>query len=279
MFFEKPRLVAVMGALLGIAILSSAEAAFVAVGTYDEQISQPNAVDSDAGSFSGSGTQLTVTGSGDFDDDVAAAFSQGLGGVIDFDSGSLTDGTTIDVTYAAGSKNLQVTRTDGNYALSVTAADGTNQQQGTAISGTEVLAGFGYTGYELSLAVGPITDVGSGATLDEKVVELGFTILSRDRGGYPTDVTATANYSGGGQGLIGPETIDQANGMDDTFFGFRAPSGQYITSVDLTSTTGFLHMDDLAFITVPEPCALTLVNSGCLGLLLWRRFSRRRRCC
>jgi hypothetical protein len=99
------------------------------------------------------------------------------------------------------------------------------------------------------------------------VSAFGLTILSENTfapGGLGT-VTGTASFSGGGM-ANSSRVISEGSGLGDTFFGFSAPAGEWITSVSFSTSQQFnIPMDDIAFVTaVPEPgvTALVLLASG-----------------
>lgn len=90
--------------------------------------------------------------------------------------------------------------------------------------------------------------------------------------GTATDgYNATANFSGGGS------AVGTSVGNDgQTFIGFVAPSGESISSVSFTKTSGlsgFGGGDDIAFATtaVPEPSSSLLLSIAGLGVMLRRR--------
>lgn len=260
-----------------------AQAAFIAVGTYDENSTQTNTVDTDA-TADGNTNQV---GSATFTTDVAAAFSNGTGGVADFDSGTLTNpdendsSTNMDITFDSGSKSLRLTRSDGgmyNGPGDLTGGTGT-----TPISGSDgiLLAGSkkGATGDDITDFIFDIGDIsGANAHPNEKIVSFALTLLSRDNSSftYPISITGLADLSGGGSVSVNTQ-MSQSDGSDDTFFGFTAPAGQWITRVEIEMPDGvFTQIDDLGFTTtiIPEPASVLLLALG--GLALLRRRPRRR---
>ncbi|MCA9103339.1 MAG: hypothetical protein KDA63_19425, partial [Planctomycetales bacterium] len=93
-----------MGAMLGL-LPCGVSADFNTTGVYDENSYQTNAVDTSATYDAADQVSLST-----FTDWVATAFQFNRGGVIDFDSGSLTDINTIDAIYGVNGKGtLRIT--------------------------------------------------------------------------------------------------------------------------------------------------------------------------
>jgi hypothetical protein len=119
-----------------------------------------------------------------------------------------------------------------------------------------------------------VLDAVSAAFRPEKVTKFGFTIIDSLFNGISNTVNATAYFSGGGSEAI-THTIPLAGNTADTFFGFAAPPGQFITEITLTGTNNTAG-EDFAFITavVPEPGAGVLAMSALASLVgahHWRR--------
>lgn len=71
---------------------------------------------------------------------------------------------------------------------------------------------------------------------------------------------------------VATATGSGATSTPDTFFGFQAPTGKSISGLTIRPAGGnFLPIDDLAFITVPEPSSALLGVIGALTLLRRRR--------
>jgi hypothetical protein len=238
---------------------------FSVTGTYDST-AQANAVETDA---TGNLTPFSAA--------VSAAFTAGTGGVITFDGATYSADTVLTFNYASGTKALNITSAPNQSVVTVT---GTGTV--TPISGSNVLTRPDLTTADTTFTIGSIT----GGAADERVVSFGFTILSRTS--YPAggrDFTVTANYSDGSNSGGFTSNIGNTKGGDDTFWGFTAPTGLYITSVvvDAVSngtTTAFQPVfDDIAFITaiVPEPGSGFLVGAGALVWLGSRRRGLRSR--
>jgi hypothetical protein len=231
------------------------------VGVYDSP-NNSNTVDRTA-----SGNVATFTA------DVATAFGAGLGGVINFDGQNFNGLDDISARFGIGfSKTLTID----------TSAPFNNQSSSNirAISGTEnvgtgqfLLAASGSQFY--TFTIGEIV----GGAEGEGVTQLGFTVLTRNGGGTPS-ISALATFSDGSTfssqafGFTVTTTPEQ-----DTFYGFTAPAGTTIRSVQLNyGADGDLRrgIDDLAFITsvIPEPTTSLLAFFSLVGLLGFRRAPR-----
>lgn len=255
-----------LSTLVLLAALPGAEAAtFTTVGVYDST-TQTNAVDTNA-----SGNLLTSTLTNDvlgFSTAVANAFSLGFGGVVNFDlpngadTSVTSDAAGIIASYASGAKSL----TFSTSVLAGTTASSTFNYATftslTPISGSRgaIPSVTGATEFTLGI---------SGAEL---VQTLGFTLLSR--GAQPVTVSWFLNGSSTPI-LSDTEAMGAGSGVDDTFFSYTAPTGSAITAVRVTfdgTVADRRHaIDDLGFITVPEPGVSALLLGSAVGLALRRR--------
>lgn len=205
------------------------------VGVYDENVVAPNTVD-----FVASGSGMTNT---QFATAVATAFAQNRGGVI--------DGTWLSGVYEYGvsqNRQLRVDQVENLWGIGLPGG-------GRAISEVGAFATTGSISNEPSsyrrttLGFSPF-----GSTpATERVVQFGVTVLSltgRDYGN--AFVTVTLNSGGT---MTASRRVNEANGQGDTFYGFAAPTGDYITRVTIgydgavTSPDFRLWFDDLGFIT------------------------------
>jgi hypothetical protein len=195
---------------------------------------------------------------------VLAASGAGFGGVIHFDLPANQAGSTLEATYAGGTKTLNILNNPGFNIQTTTSA--------TVLSGRALLLTATDTGDDnATLTFGSITN---GLAL-EAVTQVGFTVLSRNSTGYPQDITITAFFSDGSNSAV-TSNIISGLGTDDTYFGFTAPTGFAITSILFNPTgdalDGRLVIDDFGFITsvVPEP-STAMLGCGALLVMMVRR--------
>ena len=248
----------IAGAALALSFSTSAFAVVVATnGNYD-----PIGGTGDADSSATASPNDIAT----FKTDVLAAFNAGFGGVIHFDLGADTPGSTLEATY--GSKTLNISTNPGFNVQAISS--------GTALSGRALLLVTNAASADdgSTLTIGSIT----GGAANEAVTQLAFTMLSRLATGYPLDLTVTAFFSDGSSS-VATSNIGNVAGTDDTFFAFTAPANHSITSIVLNPTNDASDarpvIDDLAFITsiIPEPSSAMLLG-GTLGFMA---FFRRRK--
>jgi len=241
--------------------LSQAVVVLNTVGVYDST-NNANAVDRvAAGSIS-----LTT-----FTTDVATAFSNNLGGVIDFNTGSINTQTGIDAKYGTGlGKTLSIS-TSSNYNIQTS-------NNIRAISDTQSITGhflLDSTATQFStFTVGSITN----GSVGEVVTQFGFTILARNGGGTPTIVvTATfSNATTASASAAFTVTSTIPSTTEDSFYGFTAPAGKSISSVQVNyGAAGDLRrgIDDIAFVTsvIPEPSTFLMGLGGVSLLFIFRR--------
>ncbi|MCC6679434.1 MAG: hypothetical protein IT445_00880 [Phycisphaeraceae bacterium] len=240
---------------------TSVSAYYVTTGTYD---ADPNLNDVDtSATFDGPNTMSLAT----FTSLVAIAYNGNYGGVIDFDNGSLTDGNTIDARYGISQAN-NITITDaagtGNFTAPTTSPS-------TAISGSNANSALGRTTNNHAFSGNSFYFTFNPA---DQVVAVGATILSNlvIFGSGVGNVGGIARYNDSTSSGYTYSNVGNGNGADDTFWGFKAPAGKYITRFELSITNDvYVGLDDLGFILIPEPASLLLL-SALAPALLSRRY-------
>lgn len=240
--------------VLASSVTSNAALVFNTTGIYDETVNT-NVVDRAAGS-----NPSDLTSYNSFKSFIASEFAAGRGGVINFDSWVLSDGTTdtstnfktIDARYGPGlSSSLIITRigNTGNFTL----RSDQYETIGTPISGNTALRSNTYDHkYTFSTAL----------------THIAYTVLSRNAS---RSITATVTYSDETTDVL-TSTIATGTTANDTFFQFTAPEGKSIISLYTTATgNGYFDIDDMAFVVVPEPSVIALGILGTLPLFRRRR--------
>lgn len=238
-----------------------ADAALVMTAVQDyDSTNNSNTIDRYA--TGNAGTYATFSAS------VANAFTAGKGGVINFDTALVSSQRGITTSFAGNSKTLNIgTNVDVNAQTSanIIGISGTNNSTGGFF-----LQSSSTAGQFTILTFDSITNGSPG----EYVSEIGFTILSRINGGGAPTITATVLFSDNTTASANASFTQTATG-EDTFFSFAAPAGKSITSltIDYGATGDFRRgIDDLAFITVPEPTSALIAGMfGVLGLVRRRR--------
>lgn len=260
---------------------ASSQAAFVAVGTYDESTVSANQADGDVGTAY---TRL------DAQADLTALFAAGNAGVVTFDDDTLSGVSSFEVSFAGGSKTLTVLddatggdfstaeRAPGDSRTAISAladGDGPGDDRFGTLSANANLSSFSSSN-DFYLEFGSI----AGGDLDEAVLRAGLTVLGRDPTSGDRIYTATAFYSDGtSEALVGDTERTVAGNLaeGDLFYGFIAPDGESITRIEVTHEgNAFSSIDDLVFITgtptvIPEPASLALLSLGGLCVMGRRR--------
>jgi hypothetical protein len=260
-----------LAAMSGMAFASPVNPTVIATGFYDPaSASLPNNVDINAPGIpitagTGNGPIAPV---GDFNTAIAAAFTAGRGGVVDFDSLALnTLDFGVNASYAGGAKSLAITTNNAFIADT-----GVVEADGSPTSGTQYGEDESATPYIFTF--GSI----SGASLAETgVVAAGITLLSGEAPPGTAfnfgSVTVKATFSDNST-FSATSTINALKGNGDTFYSAVAPAGLTITSLTISATDPDLlvpEFDDLAFATsvLPEPTTLALFGL-CVPILLRR---------
>jgi hypothetical protein len=170
---------------------------------------------------------------------VTTAFADNAGGVLDYESENEITGTFDAVVFGTG----------GLYKLGINQVFNTAGTAGrTPSSGNEMTA-FGSA--TPTITFGSIRDSSGSVISGRGVTQVGFVVLSRND--YAATFQAIANFSGGGN-TVSSRLIGQNAGGQDTFFGFRSPDGESITSINIVMTKqgggdAFLGLDDFGFVT------------------------------
>jgi hypothetical protein len=181
-----------------------------------------------------------------FSTNVATAYGNNMGGVVDFDvpGDALTAAPAIVAKYGSG-KTLSI-RLTGSSALAVSPLQPPSGTSGTTncLSAPNAAPNLGC----ITFTVGTIT----GGLPGEEVTSLAFTYLTQSVANGIA-LSATATFSDNSTSVV-TQSInrDTSSPIYDTFFGFVAPSGKSITSVSLASTTtraDTTYIDDVGFIT------------------------------
>jgi len=230
-----------------LAISGAAQGDFETTGVYDpddgpyhNQADQSGTYESHIGD-AGPGNVIDMAA---FQALIGPAFNTNAGGVVDGETGYF-DGSELVANYGVGkTRSLTVTSTGGTIASQF----GDGGGNWLPISGNVVFLKSDTADF--------VFDIGaiSNGVPCEVVTHFAGTVLDRDGSNISPSVTAT--FSGGGTVTAGATMSGEPDSNDqDTFFGFAAPAGQSIVSVNF-DLQGFTYMDDLAFITSafnPEP--------------------------
>lgn len=230
------------------------------VGVYDEATTT-NSVDRNAsGNSLASGNPNDIAG---FTDLVATAFANNTGGVIHFDGGTGNNQNQLDVTYGGG-KTFAIT-TNGNNSNN-------NFNIGPFSSMSEISGANGLLPSSTATNIFRFT-FGTIST-GETISSAGFTLLSRDSFAQGVLVEWFLNGSTTVVAASQPIAMAGAQGTDDTFFSYTAPEGSRISSFRISYDTGGaygsderLAIDDLSFITIPEPSSILLLGVASASLL------------
>ncbi len=221
--------------LIGLTVHTQADV--LLTGDYDSATTNANQVDASA-TADGS-NQLSL---GSFEALVEAAFLTQTGGVVTFDqSGDEIDDNAV--------KNMAFS--DGTV-LATVARNGFVTVQTGSTNRTPISGANGYGGAQTYSLLFDEAD---------QITAVGLTVLSRDATGGTATITAFFVDADGlnQEAVAASSEMAQSNGGDDTFFGFSAPAGKFLSEVSV-STPYFTWIDDLGVVAVPEPGALGLIS-------------------
>ncbi len=242
------------------------------VGVYDEQTTQTNAVD-----FSRTTDGVNTVSVGTFSTLVAAAFANNMGGVMDFESANVTNSANLDyndtftATFGADhSKSITVKNVN---ALANNLQFGSAGGARTAVSGTNVIkTGGGDANYDLDFLS------------SDHLVAVGFTLLGREGTGTVNTTYATPKIllSNNTEVILPTGQYRGADGVGngtlDSFWGYQLTAAEIASGIRIVGLrTNMSHlnsntsMDDLGFITVPEPASLALLSLGAMLILPQRK--------
>jgi hypothetical protein len=219
-----------LGALLGCA--TPGFAAFSTTGIYDNT-NNGNVVDVSATSDAGELISLSS-----FKALVDLAYQADAGGVIDFDNGSLTNPNTIDANLGV-SQAKSITITDAT----INTLEVSNPASG-AISGNaslrKTLGTFAFDSNDFRFDFAP----GDG------VIAVGASLMSQFTLGQPVgNVWGIVRYNDATSSQSVTDFIENSISGDDTFWGFQAPEGKYITRLELIiSNDKWVQLDDLGVV-------------------------------
>lgn len=182
---------------------------------------------------------------------VSTAFTNKLGGVVNFDvaGDALSPAPAIVAQYGNNTKTLAIGVTAG-CALDVSPL--APPSGGAGVTNCLSAPNTGSALGDITFTMGSIT----GGVANERVTSFAFTYLTETAlNGLSVAVTAT--FSDQSTSVV-TRTINRNTGSpaNDTFFGFVAPSGTSIVSVAITSNTNrgeTTHIDDVGFITSVVP--------------------------
>ncbi len=237
--------------ITGLIGANPARAVFTTTGVYDNP-NNGNVVDVSA--TSDAGEQISLSS---FTTLMDLAYQADAGGVIDFDNGTLTGPDTIDA-------NLGISQ-----AKSITITDATiGTLQHTNPS--SAISGSGSMRKTLSSFAFDRNDFRFDFAASDNVVAVGATILSQFTLGQPVgNVWGIVRYDDATSSQSVTDFIENSTSGDDTFWGFQAPAGKFITKFELLVTNDkWAHLDDLGVVLAftPPPVTGDLDGDGFVGI-------------
>jgi hypothetical protein len=240
---------------------------FDTVGLYDpedaphhNQVDQSGTYDSHTGN-AGPENVLTLA---DFQALVSKAFDTDAGGVVSGegpDDSLPADDIIVALFGLSKTKSVAVASTSGNLSL------GSGESSGNRLptSGDHRFAKSGTGNFSFTL------DEVTGGEPGERISHFGATLLERDD--RDTLPVVTATFTDGSTVTATADMVgDSASPSDkDTFFGFVAPAGEGIVSVNFVMNQ-YVTMDDIAFITSafrpsPEKASAPVPTDGTIDTM------------
>ena len=260
----------------GLLSTAPAFAAFnlTTTGVYDENAVATNAIEAVAGiGLATGGTAAAELHS--YKTLFNTSYTNITGGVISFDNKQMTGTSETDaqlsVPYGVGSvSTLTITNftSEANFGLGTT---GAYQYQSNSALGTPT-SGGPFSSYLRVVGSGDPTRGAQGYNFSTPLAAVAFTALSRDNS---RTLTATVFFTDGTTAQLSDTVGAGITGVDDTFFGFTAPSDKAIQALYIRDATigNFFAIDDLAFVIspIPEPSAAGLAALATGACLLRRR--------
>ena len=254
MTFRPTALFPVLGLSLGLGVVPTASADLLLTGEYDSATTNANQIDTEA-TDSANANQLSLT---QFKTLVETAFAGQTGGVATFDqAGDSVFSGDQRLYFADNSVLATFQRTNAGTSVQ------TGSTNRTPISGASGFGGSDSYGFTFSV--------------DDQITAVGVTLISRLATASDATVTATFADAMGAevQQVAATSNLANSNGGDDTFFGFAAPTGKYLTGLTVSTPGYFTWADDLGVVTgdgvVPEPGSMGLLALGLPCLAARRR--------
>lgn len=202
-------------------------------------------------SATGNGSSQNVIDWQQFKTDVEAAALVDRGGVIDFEDSSDIQTSTVIGPIENNILGFEINGEGFGRRTLASLAD----QNGPFPSGTHVLSRnqFSFNSFDFSPP-------------NLYLTQAGFTIIG-DRFDNISQAEITASFSGGGSVTL-DSSLRQATDRVRIFYGFKAPPGEAITSINSNfGASRVVILDDFGFIAVPEPNSILMLGLGlCFAL-------------
>ena len=237
---------------VGLICVDPAYAVFSTTGIYDNP-NNGNVVDVSA--TSDAGEQISLAS---FTALVDLAYQADAGGVIDFDNGTLTGPDTIDAKLGV-SQSKSITITDATIGTLEVPNPSSSTISGNG-SLIKTLGTFSFDRNDFRFDFDP----------DDGVKAVGATITSYFSLGQPIgNVWGIVRYDDATSSQSVTSFIDNSTSGDDTFWGFQAPEGKFITKFELLISNnkwGFLEDLGVVLAFTPPPVTGDLDGDGFVGI-------------